>query len=628
MSKALREDGAHFHAVATVNARVRSNVIIYTTEDQQTPYRVHDLNLARAQDRTAFLGEFAEEDREELDALLKRLAASVAAEQAKPRTGGRGSDTTEPAPALDPWEDPVDGAALLDALVALLPHYVVLPEHAAEAIALWLVHTYMLEAADYSPYLLITSPVRECGKTTLLEILEHLAYRAKRTGGITAAALYRTIATQSPTMLLDELDTRLRGDGGEALRGVLNEGFQRGGKIIICVGDDYTATEFNVFCPKVLAGIGRVWDTVTSRSMPIRLERAAKGEIRKLRKIRGDRIDGVCAPYRRQLARWADDHLAEVRELDASAPEELGARQADVWRPLFAIAEAVGGEWPERAKKAAIAVHGIAEEEGDWGLLLLQDVRDLFEARHGEKGDGELRYVIKDRSKEDPSKEDRILPSSTIVEELVKREDRPWPEYRNDKPITTRGVASLLRRFAIRPATHRPAGGAPVKGYRYSECREAFARYLPEQSPNPPTPPGQPVTTVTDTGVTDECYGSRAVTDVVESRSVTQLDALSPPAADIRADERPVTVVTDRIEGGGGVVLPSDVIEDDEGGGALTPEAKDRIRAAQNRRYGLGIEPEEEGDGEPAPLTPLDRPAHTPSSGLTEAVLKHFGNQR
>ncbi|HEX8944811.1 MAG TPA: hypothetical protein VF785_16845, partial [Gemmatimonadaceae bacterium] len=135
-----------------------------------------------------------------------------------------------------------------------------MPRHASEAIALWVAHTYVIDCADFTPYLWISSPARECGKSTLLELLAQLAHRAQLTGGITAAALYRRIDRLRPTMLLDELDAQLRSDAGESLRRVLNTGFARSGKMTICIGDAHEDKDFATFCPKVLAGIGRLWD--------------------------------------------------------------------------------------------------------------------------------------------------------------------------------------------------------------------------------------------------------------------------------------------------------------------------------------------------------------------------------
>ena len=55
----------------------------------------------------------------------------------------------EPAPSLPavetaPWSEPVNGERLLDDITAAVRRYVVLEKGAAEATALWVVHTYLL----------------------------------------------------------------------------------------------------------------------------------------------------------------------------------------------------------------------------------------------------------------------------------------------------------------------------------------------------------------------------------------------------------------------------------------------------------------------------------------------------
>lgn len=409
----------------------------------------------------------------DLDAVFGRItndAPERAVTRAKePRRRKRATKKAEPRadpfPVEEPWHTPVDGSALLDSLCTLLRRYLVLPPTAAEALALWIVHTYVIDASDYTPYILITSPVRECGKSTLLELLSHLAYRAQLTGGITAAALFRRIDRLHPTMLLDEMDARLKSDGGENLRGVLNTGFHRTGKMTICVGEDHEERDFATFSPKVLAGIGRVWDTVTSRSIPLRLRRATKEELRMLSKIRGDRINGECLQYRQKLLRWAEALLPPLRVADPVAPDELGARQSDVWRPLFAIADEAGGHWPQTARDSARVLHGVAEEEGDYGLLLLGDLRDIF------KASGESR-----------------LTSVFTGEELAKLDARPWPEYRNGRPITPAGVASLIKRFGVKSKNIR-VGVDVQKGYEVDALEPLFTVYLrcPEQAATPAT---------------------------------------------------------------------------------------------------------------------------------------------
>jgi Primase C terminal 2 (PriCT-2)/RepB DNA-primase from phage plasmid len=82
---------------------------------------------------------------------------------------------------VEPWPERVDGGALLTGLRAHLKRHVVLPPHTDVALALWVLHTWVFEAFDITPYLAITSPTRRCGKTLLMTLLYWLCYRAKKT---------------------------------------------------------------------------------------------------------------------------------------------------------------------------------------------------------------------------------------------------------------------------------------------------------------------------------------------------------------------------------------------------------------------------------------------------------------
>lgn len=469
MNDVLERIGDRVRLQALVNGRARYQVSLIRVADNSL--LVTDLlNLSSAKARESLTSQIAEEYRSETDRLSLELAHEVAGHQAN--AGAKPEKATE---ELQPWSDTVSTGSALAMVAQHIARYVVLSPHEVTALSLWVLHTYVTDVTDYTPYIWVNSPVRECGKSTLLEILQHLAHRAQLSGGITAAALYRRIARAAPTMLLDELDTRLRGDGGENLRGVLNTGFHRSGRVTICVGDDHEEKDFSTYCPKVLAGIGKLWDTVQSRSIPICMERASREELSKVQRIRGDQIAGQCLDLRRKLLRWASDARPTLRDAEPDIPLELGARQSDIWRPLLSIAEAAGDDWTDQSCKAALALYGIGEEEGDWGLLLLEDVRVFLE----ESGTG-------------------AILTTDLLEALVKREDRPWPEYRHDRPITARGIASLLGRFKVRSTTVR-AGEGRGKGYRGEDLAPVFRKYLKKA----PTPPALSVTSVTDPVVTD-----------------------------------------------------------------------------------------------------------------------------
>jgi hypothetical protein len=358
--------------------------------------------------------------------------------------------------------------------VELLQNYMVMGEEHRIACALWLAHTYAPHVAFFSPYLHIYSPVRECGKTNLLTLLESLARRAIKADSMSPAAMYRIIERQSPTLLLDELDTLLKNkDAGERVRGVLNSGFRRDGRVILCEGDSHEVREFPTYCPKALAGIGDLWDTVASRSIAIQLDRATAAQRLRLSVVRGDRIKDQLEPLRLQVARFAHDTEDVLADSDPAVPEALGARAADIWRPLLAIADAAGDEWPGLARLSAVALSA-PRAETDWGVMLLEDVANC---------------VI-----EDPTRvADGVLRSAVLLEFLHGREDRPWPTFGfGDKPMNLQRLASLLRRFEIRPSVHR-VGAATVRGYAWVKLRAAITRYTTLQREN-----SLPVTDVTE----------------------------------------------------------------------------------------------------------------------------------
>jgi 5S rRNA maturation endonuclease (ribonuclease M5) len=72
------------------------------------------------------------------------------------------------------WEQPVDGATLLDAIVAEVRRYLVMPEHAPEAVALWILHAHAHDAFQCSPILAVVSPEKRCGKTRTLDVIRTL----------------------------------------------------------------------------------------------------------------------------------------------------------------------------------------------------------------------------------------------------------------------------------------------------------------------------------------------------------------------------------------------------------------------------------------------------------------------
>ena len=118
-------------------------------------------------------------------------------------------------PAL-PIMTPEDAARitgpLLEACRAWISRYVVVSGEQADIMAAWVMHTYVFDAFEVTPYLFISSPEKGSGKSTLLRILKAVAYRGRSSSGMSGAALARVVEASRPTLYLDELDAQMKGN--------------------------------------------------------------------------------------------------------------------------------------------------------------------------------------------------------------------------------------------------------------------------------------------------------------------------------------------------------------------------------------------------------------------------------
>lgn len=334
-------------------------------------------------------------------------------------------------------------------------------------LALWIAHTHALDAFDYTPYLHIHSPEKRCGKSRLLDCVELLIPKPWLCIMPSEAVLYRRISDGAVTLLLDEVDAIFTGgrsdESKEGLRAALNAGFERGKKVPRCVGANHQVMDFEVFCPKALAGIGKLPTTIADRAIPIRLVRRTRDEmVERFRKREvAPNGEAICA----ELAAWsaALEVIQSLREARPEIPDALGDRQADISEPLLAIADMAGGDWPAKAREALLEIlTGKDANDDSAGVLLLAAMREIF------------RELDTDR-----------IPTEQTVRALIERDDGPWAAWwGNDVDAgKIRGpgakLAKMLRPFDIVPGSIRLADGTTPKGYKVEAFADAWAHYLP-----------------------------------------------------------------------------------------------------------------------------------------------------
>ena len=353
---------------------------------------------------------------------------------------------------------PVDGKLLLDELTAALKKFVMLEGEAPLVVALWILFTWVFEqVAETNPFLRVVSPVKNCGKSTLLKVLKHLTRSGWLISRLTGSAFTRTLAEGRRTLLLDEGDAFLREN--EVMRNLLDGAADPDtanvSMSVPTADGGWEPVEFNGFVPIVIASIGRLYkfETVESRAVHVRMKRATKADRQHLTKARRRLLGPALAPLAEKCARWAADNAGRLVGAYPAMPDEIeDGRDLDKWELLIAIADAIDAPTGQAARAAAIAACGGGAETNDLAELLLADIRGLF------------KNVDRYHSK-------------TFCTKLADLEGRPWAEYgRRRIPISQNQLARLLANFGI-SSTAILIGKDTAKGYYRKDFRDAFARY-------------------------------------------------------------------------------------------------------------------------------------------------------
>jgi hypothetical protein len=347
-------------------------------------------------------------------------------------------------------------AELLDKCSRFVRRFVAMSPTQSDVVALWIFHTHAIDATDVTGYLSVTSAEKRCGKTRLLEVCELLVANAWLTGRVTSAVLPRKIEAVRPTLLLDESDTALRDNSeySDTLRGVLNLGYRRGGVVSCCVGRSEALNfhDFSAFCPKAIAGIGSLPDTVADRSFPIRLQRRASHE--SLEAWRRNDIETEASSLRDQIEACASKMLETLRASRPAPLQGCGDRQNEIAEPLLAIADSADGDWPSRARIALLQIFlECSVREESLGIRLLENLRVIFEENSCQQ-----------------------IQTTTLLEHLISDDGAPWCEFSHGRPLTARGLARLLAPFGIRPI-HSREGAKTTRGYSRCSFVDAWERY-------------------------------------------------------------------------------------------------------------------------------------------------------
>lgn len=342
-------------------------------------------------------------------------------------------------------------AEILDLISAKFKEHVKFQDESdADALALWVAMTYVMEHLEIAPMLYVTSPEPMCGKSTVMKLLKVFCHQAEMVSKITPAAIYRLIERDQPTLVFDEADRFLRGNN--ELNGIINAGHARFEATVIInkklPDGNYEPIEFPVWCAKAIAGIGKQDDTLTSRSIIISLRRKLISEsVKPIRFNLYQEYEFV----RESLIAWAASfELISEQEMEPFLKATTD-RGTDNWLALGIIAKRINREWVERAQVALDTID-VRQSNGlqSTGVQLLSDVRD----------------VVSESSRPEWS-------STDLYNAVVYNEETDWSVFNHGRPITKKKFTQMLGDFGIKPTKRSKANVFYV-----ADLEDSFERYL------------------------------------------------------------------------------------------------------------------------------------------------------
>jgi hypothetical protein len=367
--------------------------------------------------------------------------------------------------------DPGDRGDLLSSVSSYIRRFLVCDDHQLTILALWCLYTWCYDSFLTACYLDVRSPGPQSGKTRCLNILFELCRWPDLIGGADSrTARHRLLRpgrileqvaegkkTGPYTFLFDDFHLALGASERQPLLALLNSGTGMSTYSVL-------STDYLVFGPKAFAASAPLPRSLASRCIPIVLRRKKPSDkvnyfspgMHEIATQNDDNQDATQLP--RSLECWAQANRDVLYQSNRDAipdlPAGLSPAQQNCAESLLRIADRIGGNWPRKARAAIATLLDLPQFEP--ALQLLADIRNCF--------------LLKDNP--------RYLSTRDILGWLASVEDRQWTT-RAWNPANPHQLGAMLNPFRIRSRNFRPDAKKVIKGYRRSDFKDTWDRYLP-----------------------------------------------------------------------------------------------------------------------------------------------------
>lgn len=372
----------------------------------------------------------------------------------------------------EPWHEDVQILDVIHDIENIVRRVMVMRPEYVTAVAYYCLASWFVDYLDYAPYMVITAPDRECGKSKLLSLMGKLVRRPyPMSGAPSDSSIFRVIEQNTPTLLMDEVDTYL--SKSKELQGILNGGIDRENAFVTrsegTSSADMKPVRFSTFGFKVLSGIGseKSGEALVSRAIIVRLERKKASESReRVREISRKEL----ADLRRKMYRLACTYGESLREKSRGArvpmPMSMGDRDCDKWEAQIILADMVSKDEGIRIRDVAERVSG-DKGELSWKTALLVDAYEVVLLAGEENGYSVSDTGVTVRLGVDKAHGHYIL-TKDLNDALVLNREKRWGTFHRDRdPISQRLMTSTLKGFGVERVKIRAEGNRsalPVSG--------------------------------------------------------------------------------------------------------------------------------------------------------------------
>lgn len=276
---------------------------------------------------------------------------------------------------FDYFKKEEDRSGLLRGIELFIDSHVELPNSLHPfMLALWVVHTYLIDFASCTPILYFYG-VKETGKSRAGEVLSKIAFRAERLTSPTEATLFRSAHFFKTTLIIDEL--KLWGqDGSPEVARLIKSRYKRGLKVsrvnLERKIDEEQIEYYDVFAPLVICTTETMPDPIEDRSLIFNMQRNVRQE------VENDIDEENAQMLRNRLTALR----AKLYMQELPIPEaKIGRRRLkEIIYPLQQVLMAFDPAREEELKEFASEVETMREEEASlsFDAEMIQAVIDLY----------------------------------------------------------------------------------------------------------------------------------------------------------------------------------------------------------------------------------------------------------